>query len=69
MENKFNYIINIYNEIHNTKRTNVKLKVDLAKENEELRRKCLVLKQSLDEAKEFQEEYLEKKRIMTLFKK
>ena len=69
LENKFNYIINIYNEIHNTKRTNVKLKVDLAKENEELRRKCLVLKQSLDEAKEFQEEYLEQKKNYDLIQK
>lgn len=42
--------------MHNTKETNKKLSFDLSKENEELRRKCLVLKQSLDEAKQFQED-------------
>ena len=59
IENKFNYIINIYNEMNNTKSTSTKLKVDLNKENEELRRKCLVLKQSLDEAKALNDENLE----------
>ena len=59
IENKFNYIINIYNEINNTKRSSATLKVDLNKENEELRRKCLVLKQSLDEAKALNDENLE----------
>ena len=39
--------------------------MDLSKENEELRRKCLVLKQSLDEAKPF----LEKEKKYELIKK
>ena len=59
IENKFNYIINIYNKINNTKRSSATSKVDLNKENEELRRKCLVLKQSLDEAKALNDENLE----------
>ena len=45
--------------MNNTKSTSTKLKVDLNKENEELRRKCLVLKQSLDEAKALNDENLE----------
>ena len=65
LENKFNFIINIYNDMNNTKRTDTKLKMDLSKENEELRRKCLVLKQSLDEAKPF----LEKEKKYELIKK
>ena len=69
IENKFNYIINIYNEIHNTKRSNQTLKVDLTKENEELRRKCLVLKQSLDEAKAANDDNIEIIKNYELIKK
>lgn len=69
LENKFNYILNIYNEINNTNKINPKLTIDLSKENEELRRKCLILKQSLEEAKSSQEEYCEIEKNYNLIKK
>ena len=69
LENKFNYIINIYNEINNTNKINPKLTIDLSKENEELRRKCLILKQSLEEAKSSQEEYCEIEKNYNIIKK
>ena len=69
IENKFNYILNIYNKINNTNINTSNIKIDLSKENEELRRKCLTLKKSLDEEKIFHEECLEMKKKNELIEK
>ena len=69
IENKFSQIINIYNVMNNNKRTNAKLSINLSKENEELRIKCQLLKQSLDEAKAFKEQHLQDKKKFDLVQK
>ena len=68
IENKFNYILNIYNKINNTKINTSNINIDISKENEELKRKCLALKNSLDKEKKLNEECSEIKKKNELIK-
>ena len=70
IEKKFNHIVNIYNNMNNSNaiKKNIKLDVDLAKENEELRRKCNFLQDSLDVMKKSRESCDKNKKKYELIK-
>ena len=59
IENKFNYIMKIYNDMNKRNSKITKLAVDIEKENQELKRKIDLLKESLEEQKEINNESIE----------
>lgn len=69
IKKKFNYIVDLYNMINNTQNINLNPNIDLSRENEELKRKCSYLKQSLDKAKSSLEKYLGDNKKLDLIKK
>ena len=69
IENKFNYIMKIYNDMNNKDSKITKLNVDIAKENEELKRKINLLKESLEEQKLLNNESIEIRKNYELINK
>ena len=69
IENKFNYIMKIYNDMNNKDSKITKLNVDIAKENEELKRKINLLKESLEEQKVLNNESIEIRKNYELINK
>ena len=69
IENKFNYIMKIFNDMNNKDSKISKLNVDIAKENEELKRKINLLKESLEEQKLLNNESIEIRKNYELINK
>ena len=69
IENKFNYIMKIFNDMNNKDSKISKLNVDIAKENEELKRKINLLKESLEEQKVLNNESIEIRKNYELINK
>ena len=69
IENKFNYIMKIFNDMNNKDSEISKLNVDIAKENEELKRKINLLKESLEEQKLLNNESIEIRKNYELINK
>ena len=69
IENKFNYIMKIFNDMNNKDSKITKLNVDIAKENEELKRKINLLKESLEEQKLLNNESIEIRKNYELINK
>ena len=68
LENKFNYILKIYNDMNNKDSKITKLTVNIAKENEELKRKLDLLKDSLEKEKQLNNESIEIRKNYQLIK-
>jgi protein-L-isoaspartate(D-aspartate) O-methyltransferase len=69
IENKFNYLMKIYNDMNNKESKISKLSVNISKENEELKRKIDLLKGSLEEQKEINDKFIEIRKNYELINK
>ena len=69
IENKFNYVMKIYNDMNNKNSKITRLNVNIEKENQELKRKIDLLKESLEEQKELNEESQEIRKNYELINK